>query len=734
VTVSSDKTFVGIDLLSCRQNVILIAGFLFAIGFVSILSQTVLLRELNVAFYGVELIYTLAIGIWLLCSACGAILGRRDKQPSLVGIHLLFWLLAISIPVDVAFIRYVRLLFSDIPGGYLPLHTQILAVSVSLLPGGLLLGLLFQWAAKAYVAKENSLATAYAIECLGGLAGGICATLLLKFGCRNFFIALLCALAAAAISFPVFHTGGARWLRAAAVALAAILIPLAFKTSSIDRFMTSWTHPDLVRTQDTPYSRITVVSRQGQTSIFENDSLLFDTESTRAEEFVHLAALQHENPQKVLILGGGIEGTIREVLQHSPESVDYVEQNPALIDIIAPSLPPYLRNSLRAPNVHIIHADPRRFLKKASRYDLILIGMPEPASGQANRFYTQEFFRQCYSRLKARGVVAFSLQSSENLWTPQLTRRMVSIYRAARSAFPEILFIPGTTNVVIGSGSKLTKDPSLLAARLKARGIQARIVSANFLRYVFTNDRLHEIAQTLESGNAPINSDARPICYQYTLMIWLSKFIPSHKLPDLQIPDLSNSSKALWVIAIVLPAILLMRTSWSIRRAILTAISGFAGMVLETILILHYQIKNGILFQDIGILLTGFMAGLAFGAYVMTRTKRLLSRGAALAVLLAFAAVCAAVGLQISSGQDAALLKILVFLVLSGFFVACLFAYASLRADADQMVAVSPLYAADLVGGCIGSIVASLFLAPLAGLAWTAYWMIPVAILSALLL
>lgn len=712
----------------------MIAGFLFAVGFISILSQTALLRELSVAFYGVELIYTLAIGIWLLCSACGAMLRRRRKQPSPFGIHLLFWLLAVSIPVDIAFIRSVRLLFSAVPGGYLPLHIQIIAVFVSLLPAGLLLGLLFQWAAKAYVAGAKSLATAYAIESLGGLAGGVCATLLLKLGWQNFSIALLCALIGAGISFPVLYKKGAVWLRVAAVTLAAVLIALACKTSSLDRFMTSWVHPGLVRTQDTPYSRITVVSRQGQTSVFENDALLFDTESTRAEEFVHLAALQHENPRKVLVLGGGIEGTIREVLQHSPESADYVEQNPAIIDIISPGLPREFQDSLRAPNVRIIHADPRRFLKKASPYDLILIGMPEPSSGQANRFYTLEFFRQCYSRLNEHGIVAFSLQSSENLWTPQLTRRMVSIYRTARSVFPEVIFIPGTTNVVIGSRARLTRDPAVLAARLQARGIRARIVSANFLQYVFTNDRFQEIAKTLEPGIAPINTDARPICYQYTLMIWLSKFVPFHVLPDLQMPGWSNGRKALWVIALGLPAVLLMFTSWPIRRTILTGIAGFAGMVLETVLILYYQTKNGILFQDIGILLTGFMAGLALGAFTITRARRLLSRGGGLALLLAFTAFCAAVGAQIGSDRDAGLLKVLGFLVLSGFFVACLFAYASLRADADQAVAVSPLYAADLIGGCMGSIVASLVLAPLAGLAWTAYWMIPVTIISALLI
>jgi hypothetical protein len=61
--------------------------YLFVVGFVSILGQVVLLRELNVAFYGVELIYTLALGVWLLFSACGAMIGRRMKTPPFAKIN-----------------------------------------------------------------------------------------------------------------------------------------------------------------------------------------------------------------------------------------------------------------------------------------------------------------------------------------------------------------------------------------------------------------------------------------------------------------------------------------------------------------------------------------------------------------------------------------------------------------------------------------------------------------------
>jgi len=47
---------------------------LLAIGLISILAQVVLLRELNVSFFGVELIYLLGLGIWLFWT------GRRRSR------------------------------------------------------------------------------------------------------------------------------------------------------------------------------------------------------------------------------------------------------------------------------------------------------------------------------------------------------------------------------------------------------------------------------------------------------------------------------------------------------------------------------------------------------------------------------------------------------------------------------------------------------------------------------
>ena len=94
--------------------------YLLAIGFVSVLGQVVILRELNVAFYGVELIYILAIAVWLLWTAAGALIGRRTYVPSKTTVGALLIGFAVLLPADVVLVRGIRVLFGGVPGAYLP--------------------------------------------------------------------------------------------------------------------------------------------------------------------------------------------------------------------------------------------------------------------------------------------------------------------------------------------------------------------------------------------------------------------------------------------------------------------------------------------------------------------------------------------------------------------------------------------------------------------------------------
>jgi len=163
-------------------------------------------------------------------------------------------------------------------------------------------------------------------------------------------------------------------------------------------------------------------------------------------------------------------------------------------------------------------------------------------------------------------------------------------------------------------------------------------------------------------------------------------------------------------------------------------------MVLETILILYYQMKHGVLYQDIGLLLMSFMAGLALGAMLinilMTRFADMqkLTRWYSAGLLIGFCLLCTIVDTKMKMSDSVGLTQTSWLLAVAGFLVAGIFAYASLYEIEEQKSVISPLYSADLIGGCLGSILGSLILIPLAGLDVTTRGMLLLAAFSLLLI
>ena len=336
---------------------------LFAIGLISILGQVVLLRELNVAFYGSELIYILALGMWLLWTGLGAAVGRSRHLPSLGRIRWSFLGLSLLFLLDVAFIRGIQRVFGGVPGADLPFSQQLGAIALALLPIGLLLGLQFQWAAKLFVGGSKTLAKAYGIESIGGVAGGAAATLALKVGLPNFTIAALCSLLALASAVHLTVQHGKRehpsvMLATVSAVVGLLLLAVLWQGTVIDRQLTTWNYPALLGTRDTPYGRTTVSGLFGQISVFQNGALAFESEGTSAEEFVHLAALQHPGPRAMLVLGGGVEGLLREAERHAPERIDYVDLDRRALELALAHLPGDHLESPGSIRAHIRFEDP----------------------------------------------------------------------------------------------------------------------------------------------------------------------------------------------------------------------------------------------------------------------------------------------------------------------------------------------------------------------------------------
>ncbi|HVP14855.1 MAG TPA: hypothetical protein VMS88_04890, partial [Terriglobales bacterium] len=724
-----------------------------AIGALAMLGQVVLLRELDVAFFGSELILVLALGAWLLGTAAGAGApgalagggsGGRRHAPGELAVRRLFVGYGLALPLAVALARGSRVLFRGVPGADLPFDRQMLALALCVIPVSLLLGLLFQWTARRYAAAGGTLATAYALESLGGLAGGLLATLLPAIGVQNWTAAVVCG----SLAFAAAWRGSGASRESAAAGL-FLMFALLAAAPWFDRGMTAWNHPALAATRDTPYGRITVTETLGQSAVFENDALAYESQGTAAEEFVRLAAIQREAPRRVLVLGGAAQGLVAEALRDPSARVDDVELDPALLALVRAHLPESERRALQDPRARVIAADPRRVLERAGRYDLILAAMPEPESGRTNRYYTREFFAACAARLAPDGVLALRLKSAENLWTPVLARRAGAVHAALRTVFPATVVLPGTTNLFLASRAPLERDPALLGERLRRSGVPTRLVSPAYVRYLYTNDRFGRIADLLAHSTARPNLDARPVCYQTTMLLGLARFFPRLARLDLPEPDAAALARSprTWAAAVALALLLALARGHhraqrdgprrdgpgTARRALLAGLAGASGMLLEAALLLEYQTRSGVLFQDLGVLLTAFMAGLAAGAWVLGRLlargapshPRAPSRGArwsrsgalTFVLLAALALLCAA---RLRGGAGVGLAESVALLFACGFLVAAAFAWAVSHDAPDAQAVLGPVYAADLLGGCAGSLLAGILAIPMLGLPATA--------------
>src|SRR5208283_5106861 len=91
----------------------------------------------------------------------------------------------------------------------------------------------------------------------------------------------------------------------------------------------------LLASHDSIYGNLAVTETGNIRSIYDNGVILASApDLAAAEEGGHYALLEHSAPKQILLIGGGVNGSIAQALEHpAVERIDYVELDPALIGI-----------------------------------------------------------------------------------------------------------------------------------------------------------------------------------------------------------------------------------------------------------------------------------------------------------------------------------------------------------------------------------------------------------------
>ena len=729
------------------------------LGFSAVIAQIVLMRELIVVFNGNEISLGIMLATWLFWTAagssfCSKFLPRNsDARRVVASLECIF---AVALPVTIWALRASKSILQTVPGELVGPLPMLVASLVSLSVVCFASGALFVAAARLYkeqgaTSARFAVSSAYLLDAAGSGIGGLLAGIVLLRFFQPFQIAaivLVLNLAMAAHLCSRTVRRGTWALMILASLAAVILIFRAAPPVEHAAQMRLWRGFHLVAARDSIYSNLAVTETGNIRSIYSNGSILANApDKAAAEEAVHYALLEHPSPRRILMIGGGVNGSIAEALKHpSVERIDYVELDPALIGMTRQFFPAQASKILADPRVHTHYMDGRRYLlTTGERFDVIILNAPDPETAQLNRFYTVEFFRSARHHLAPGGLLALELRASEETISPNLAAFLRCVQRTLQEVFPHIAVLPGDTLHFFASeqGGSLTEDPQVLIARLKERKLETDYVREYFIPYRMMPDRMAQIHEQLQPlASTPVNRDFAPVAYYFNNVLWSAQFHPASSNWFRAAARISYRSilAAVLLVTLAVGSYLAFVTPRSRRArrtaAFSVAATGFTMIALQILLLLAFQAIYGFVYRQLTILIAMGMAGMAVGSWLGIRrtpsssatpdsdlaATQLLLMLSSPALIFAFSLLARTSGA--AATWLAAQCAFPALAALSGVLGGYQFSVATriYSGDGANQPGLGALYAIDLIGGCLGALLLSAYLIPLFGF-WKTAWL-----------
>ncbi len=744
-------------------------------GVLFLLSQVLILREFLLAFQGNEFVIGIVLGSWLLLEALGSWLsGRRadrSKDPLCAFVRVQA-ALSLLLPLTLLVIRANRWLLGKSPWEIVS-YLEIWGVSIALLgPLACLNGVAFTYGCRLMAARDparhHAPGMVYALESLGAFLAGLVFTFLLVGRVHSVMIALCVGAASMGVMLfllagsggrgeEVTETGARAYGVLALHRAVCLLLMVGFVVGAatpvggrLDRWILQlrWHPLELQESADSVYGNVALLRLDEQYMVYQNGipTITFPHPDRAAlETLVHVPLLAHPEPREVLLVGGGVGGALAEAQKHPLKALYYTELDPLLVRVVEPYATPSVRQELQDPRTRILFQDGRFFLRRAERkVDAVILHVPDPATLQMNRFFTEEFFRLARRVLEPGGIVALSMPGSSSYLSEEILRMNRCVRDTLERVFPHVRVLPGERNLFLAARDVHVRalTPGLLADRLEERGVETSVIRPYHLAYMMDPWQGRWVREALEKTEGTrINRDLTPSLVYYTLAHRNAEVQPGWREVFPVVERLRIFVLLAALLALTLPfAGFAGRRNSGGARALSFAVfsTGFAGMAIEMIVLLTFQSLYGVLYQWIGLLIAAFMAGLASGAFLLTRMLTRIRQGVRFffrieALLFAFV-LAAAWGIVALHGH---LLEktvvvgtpkwvLLCINLAAGMFVGAEFPLANrealMRTGKGGSRVGGALYALDLAGAWLGAMLVSVLMVPLVGIRNTLFF------------
>ncbi|PHM49621.1 spermidine synthase [Xenorhabdus miraniensis] len=156
-------------------------------------------------------------------------------------------------------------------------------------------------------------------------------------------------------------------------------------------------HQDLIIFENTDLGRIMALDGVVQTT--ERDEFIYH------EMMAHVPLFAHGQAKKVLIIGGGDGGMLREVCRHHYlDNITMVEIDAGVVEFCRQYLPNHNAGAYDDPRFKLVIDDGVSFVKTTSeKFDVIISDCTDPA-GPGESLFTSEFYEGCARCLNESGI------------------------------------------------------------------------------------------------------------------------------------------------------------------------------------------------------------------------------------------------------------------------------------------------------------------------------------------
>ncbi|KPJ56990.1 hypothetical protein AMJ49_03035 [Parcubacteria bacterium DG_74_2] len=146
------------------------------------------------------------------------------------------------------------------------------------------------------------------------------------------------------------------------------------------------------------------------------------------EMLVQPAMFYHKNPKKVLIIGGGDGGALREVMKHPVEEIYLVDIDKKIIEVSKKYLPSLSKGTFKDKRLKIFTEDALKFIKEFENFfDVIIDDLTDPTGFSLN-LWKIKFYRDVFRSLKEKGVAAFQTAYPGEKFAKRARRRLRRVF------------------------------------------------------------------------------------------------------------------------------------------------------------------------------------------------------------------------------------------------------------------------------------------------------------------